>query len=257
MSDGSAEAPVFRRVVVGFRDASGSAAALEATARLAQGLRAELLGIFVEDLALLEWSASPLTGQVARTTSAAAPFTPDRLAEEFARAATVSRQRLSRAAARLGLTVRFRIERASAVTLQVAAAEPGDLLVVVEPTDPMARLSYPFAELLRSIAGTSAPVLFMPRAVSLRHGPVVAVTRGSDRPARSLAAALGEPLVSLAGPEQSLPLGHEAMSRLLQPLHEHLLVFDRPSLAAMGPLLFAELATERRVPALVVGETAP
>ena len=119
---------------------------------------------------------------------------------------------------------------------------------MVEPTDPMARLSYPFAELLRSIAGTAAPVLFMPRAVSLRRGPVVAVTRGSDRPARSLAAALGEPLVSLVGPEESPPLGREAVSRSLAPLHEHLLVFDRPSLAAMEPLLFAELAAERRVP---------
>lgn len=246
--------PPFRRLVVGFRDASGPGAGLEAAAQLAERFRAELLGVFVEDLGLVEWSAAPLARRATGPSRPLAPFTAERLAEEFAAAAAVARQRLARVAAARGIGSRFLVERTSAASLQLGAAGPEDLLVVVEPDDPLARLSHPFTTLLGAVARAAAPVLFVPRRVFQRPGPVVAVTRRPEEPAHRIAAAvagaLGEVLIELPGgaPAETARLAHA-----LAPVGERLIVLGRPALAAADPLLFAALAAERRVPTLVAG----
>ena len=58
--------PAFRRIVIGFQDAGGSHAGLEAAVQFARALETELLGIFVEDASLLEWSSARLARELRR-----------------------------------------------------------------------------------------------------------------------------------------------------------------------------------------------
>ena len=263
MTDPQSAPRVIRRLVVGFHDAAGSSSALEATVRLARTMESQLLGIFVEDAPLLEWSSSPLTRQVGGGVRPGGTFTPDTLAADFATAAAMMRERLARLAGGVGLTAGFRVARTSASSLDFDGREPGDLLVVVEPTDPMARLSYPFAGLLQTIARTSVPVLYMPHRVLQRRGPVVSIAPRPDDPGQRLAAevaaTIGEDLLNVPPPAHGSspgvggPLSLQDLSRALSGVRERLLVLSRPTLPADDPCLFASIATQRMVPTLVAG----
>ncbi len=260
MTDPRPSSRVFRRLVIGCHGEAGSRSALEATVRLARTMESQLLGIFVEDAPLLEWSSSPLTRQVGGGVRSGGPFTPETLAADFATAAAMMRERLARLAGGVGLTAGFRVARSSGSSLDFDGSEPGDLLVVVEPADPMARLSYPFAGLLQTIARASTPVLYMPHRVLQRRGPVVAIAPQPDeRLAAEVAATIGEDLVSVAPSargnpsEPGHPLSLQEVSRALSGVRECLLVLSRPTLPADDPGLFAAIATQRMVPTLVAG----
>ncbi|MFC3228575.1 hypothetical protein ACFOGJ_15125 [Marinibaculum pumilum] len=262
MTDPASLAPPFRRIVLGFHDATCAMPDLETAVAFAQALQSELLGVFVEDDPVLEWSAAPLSRHLARASGAAVAVTRDRLAAEFATSAALMRQRLLQAAAAHGVRAGFQVERASAAALQHAGGQSADLLAVLEPADPMARLSYPFAGILRSVAASTVPVLYLPHGTRRRRGPVA--TLGPDGEGHRIAAAIahriGAPLVDLAdrirqgaGPfTLSLPM----LERALAGIDESLLVLDRPALPVGAPALLADIAARRMVPVLVTG-TAP
>lgn len=266
---------MFRRVVIGFRDTCESSSSLEATARFAQLIETELLGVFIEDTELMEWSGSPLMRQFTSISRPPVPASPARLAEEFSAAADMMRRRFARAAATLGVRARFQIERSSAATLEIKGAGPEDLLVVVEPADPMARLSYPFTTVLEAVAKSQAPVLYMPNQVRQRTGPVVSVFRDADdqghRIAADLASRLGEDMIDIRFSEDELPQAEAAakaasgrapasvehIRHALDGVRECLIVFSRQVLGDHDPSLFVLLAAERRVPLLIVGAGPP
>lgn len=245
-------APAFRRIVIGFQDAGGSHAGLEAAVQFARALETELLGIFVEDASLLEWSSARLARELSGTARPPVAMTPERLAADFAAAAMIVRRRLSRIAEGAGLSVRFQVARSRSDSLDFVGAEPDDLLVVVEPADRMARLSHPFAGILRAVAASSAPVLYVPHGVQQRRGPVVLVATAPDdashRIAAAVAAAIGEPVIGLDG-----PLNPGDLDRALAGVRERLLVLGRAALADGGAAAIAAVAAQRQVPTLVVG----
>lgn len=249
-------APAFRRIVIGFRDAGGSRAGLEAAVQFARALETELVAVFVEDASLLEWSSARPVRQLSGVAHPPVVMTPERLAADFAAAAMIVRRRLSRLAEGAGLSLRFEVARSRTAALDFAGAEPDDLLVVVEPADRMARLSHPFAGILRAVAASSSPVLYVPHGVQQRRGPVVAITGGPDdaggRIAAAVAASMGETLVRLAG-----PLDPGDLDRALAGVRERLLVLGRPALTSCDAAAIAAVAAQRQVPAVVVGPAPP
>lgn len=236
--------PAFRRVVIGFQDASGSHAGLETAVQLARALAGELLGVFVEDAALMEWSSVRPMREQSAAPRAPAAVTPERLAADFATAAAMVRGRLSRLAQAAGIALRFEVARARAGSLDFAGGEPGDLLALLEPADRMARLSYPFAALRRAVEESAAPVLYLPHGARRRGGPVLSVAPAAEGHgvAAAVAEALGEPLVTL-----DPPFDPAAVDRALAGMRESLLVLGRP-----GADGFA-LAGQRLVPVLISG----
>ena len=267
MSEPASTAPLFRRLVLGFHDATCALPDLEAAIAFAQALESELLGVFVEDSPALEWSSAPLSRHLARRSGAAVAVTPDRLTAELATSAATMRQRLMQAAAAHGVRAGFQVERVSAAALQLAGAQAADLLAVLEPADPMARLSYPFAGILRAVAAGATPVLYLPHGSRRRRGPVATLGPGpgpegeGHRIAAAIAQRIGAPLISLGermktGPEApalSLP----ALERALAGIDESLLVLDRPALPPPAAALLEEIAARRRVPLLVAGSADP
>lgn len=243
----------FRRTIIGFRDAYGSAASLEAVVRISQALRTELLGVFVQDAGLLSWmDTPPAAGR--RITEATRPAPAGRYRQAFEATERLARQRLMRAAATLGSEVAFRVAQASAASLDIGDGDPGDLLVVIEPTDPTARMSYPFNAVLQAIAADSRPVLYVPSRVRVRPGPVVDLAGEIDAVvsgfAAELAVALERRLIRLHA-EANLHAAHAALART----EESLIVLARKS-AAVRTADFVRLAAERMVPVLIAGAGA-
>ena len=264
MSGENPVAPPFSRLVIGFHDATSSPSGLEAAVGFARAMESQLVGVFVEDTPLLEWSSSPLSRHATTLAGRSAAVTPDSLAAEFATAARIVRQRLSRVAGALGVSIDFRVERASAASLSFAATTgPRDLLIVVEPADPMARLCYPFAELVRAIEASSAPVLYMPHGALQRRGPVVSIGPRPDgessRIAAEVADRIGESLISVggAGAPWTAPLNLQDVEHALAGVAERLVVLGRPEPTSSEPSLFAAIAARRLVPTLVVGAGRP
>lgn len=277
MSNAASHSEQFRRLVIGFRDASSTPAELEAVARFAQALQSQLFGVFFEDESLAQWCDSPLLRQFRGRSPMARPIGAGELAEEFAAAATMMRRRLDKVAAAFGLRSAFAIERGRVAALGALPAEPGDIEVVIEPADPLARMSYPFTAVLRTIERTKAPVLYVPHRTRHHAGPVVSVNRAEETGplaiATEIARLLGEeivrkPIEEILSPASERPteLGRrppaptaarQTQAAQKPPTAERLIVIERGVLPADRPLLFAAIAAMRMVPVLIAGGDDP
>lgn len=264
---------LFRRTVIALRDPSEAPAAIEAAVRFARDLESDLVGIFVEDAEVVAWSGSATARQVrSRHTTAA----PTLLADEFAQAAVIARRRVSAIERRLGVHVAFSVQRAAAASIDLPGLNAGDLLVVLEPGDPMARSSYPFVSLVEAVARAEAPVLFVPSGVAAHRGPVVGIMRDLDtqgaRLTSDVAQALGTQSIALLPRHEPHPQdvhpGHPSrvdrtieidaptpttLERALGHAGERLIVLERGCLAGQAPELFVTLAAVRAAPVLLVG----
>ena len=128
-----AREPAYRRVVVALDSSRASRSALDASAGLAAGLGAELVGLFIEDVNQLRLGALPFTRLVGP-----GPLSSDvdvrTIERSMRRAAAEARTALERlAAARaVPVPVSFRVVRGAIARELGAAAEPADLIVVEE-----------------------------------------------------------------------------------------------------------------------------
>jgi hypothetical protein len=271
----------FRRIVVRFHDASSGRCGILSAARLARLFHAELVGLFVEDARLLELSNLPVMRQLSATSGTGARVNPEQLAQDFAAAAALARRALARIARQLGLVTTFMVLRGDATSVACEAVAPDDLVVVFEPTDPIARVVYPFSAIVRTVARSSGPILYAPHRLLERAGPVVAITQSpldhAKHVAAAVATAMDERLIVLAtaaassletGPAHTaLPadiphstgmigrFGPEAVDRVLAGTSESLIVINQALLTSNDPE-FPAIAAQRRVPILIVGESA-
>lgn len=119
-----------RRILVALDTSHASRAALESAAAYAQRLDAELFGLFVEDLDLIQLAALPLareTGLASATARALDPLTMQRALEAQANQA---RRALERIARRFGVRATFRVARGHVASELVAAAAEADLVAL-------------------------------------------------------------------------------------------------------------------------------
>jgi nucleotide-binding universal stress UspA family protein len=124
----SAESP--RRVVVAIDASAPSLAAAEAALEVAAALGVDLVGLFVEDLELLQLAELPLA--VVADRLGAEPRAAESRALELELRAQAARARgaFERLLARRGVAGTFRVARGRVTAEILAAAGPGDVLVV-------------------------------------------------------------------------------------------------------------------------------
>jgi nucleotide-binding universal stress UspA family protein len=133
-----------RRIVVGLDAGPSGRAALEAAARLAARMQAELVGLFVEDIDLLNLAGLPFAREVGYPSATLRQL--DVAAMERALRATAQEvQRMMAAIARRApLSWSFRVARGALLTELRAAAAEGDIVVTcalrVTPRAPLAVL---------------------------------------------------------------------------------------------------------------------
>lgn len=117
-----------RRILVALDASPASLEALESAAELAARWKAELLGLFVEDVDLLRLAAAASATRFVYPTASEQPLSVFDMESELRALAERARSELGRAAAHLGVRWSFRTVRGRMVTETLLAAAEADLL---------------------------------------------------------------------------------------------------------------------------------
>ena len=171
----------YRRVVVALDARPASRGALDAAAALAARFQAELVGLFIEDLNLLNMSALPFTrlAGAGPLSSGVDRATVERL---LRRASGEMRAMVARLAEQAPVPWSFRVVRELAGRALIAAAgEAGDLVVVEETA--LAGQLRPF------VAGARASVLCLRTGRAATGAEVILPWRADTESAHALSAA--------------------------------------------------------------------
>ncbi len=170
--------PALRRILVALDVSEQSRAALEAAARLAGGLNAELVGLFVEDSDLLRMAELPVTRLVgARSTGA---LDPAMLRRAFKVQAAEARQVLERTAERWQIKWSFRVTRGTIAEAVVAEAGDFDLVALGRTSRPAVRTAPLGATARRTALAASCSVL-VSRSGKRAGCPLVTLYEGGAR----------------------------------------------------------------------------
>jgi hypothetical protein len=241
---------LYSRVVAGFAE-DAPPAVVDAVIELARCLNAELQAVLLEDALTLALAEMPASRAFDPREAVWRELPLARLRQQMELAASVLQRRLETAQA-VGVRAQFTVARGGPTTALGGFAQAGDLLVVVEPADPMARWVQPFAGLLQAALATEAALLYLPRRSRTRDGPVAFFgdSASARELARRLAQALDATLITIeideGGPAPSLA----ALLPRLRARRVRVVVCDRAALAADARLALHE-AGDQRVAVLV------
>jgi len=131
------ERVVFRRILVALDTSRESLAALEAAAHMAKRLRAELAGLFVEDINLFKLAQHSFVREVSLVTRAGRSFDLDTLERELKTQAAIARRALEHAAGQFQIPWSFRVTRGVVEAELVAAALEADLIALGKAIRPL------------------------------------------------------------------------------------------------------------------------
>jgi nucleotide-binding universal stress UspA family protein len=179
----------YRRILVALDASRESQAALEAAARLAARLEAELLGLFVEDVDLLNLAALPFSREVPLLSRTSHILQPEQVERELKSRAAMARRALAEIAAAFHVDWSFRIARGRVETELVAAAKDADLVALGKGTRPLSGHVY-LGSTGRAIAArTIRSVLFATMTSGSADAAVAAVYSEDRRSGEALALA--------------------------------------------------------------------
>jgi nucleotide-binding universal stress UspA family protein len=130
---------VFRRILVALDASHHSLAALEAAVELAAGMKAELRGLYVEDVHLLRVADSPATRQVHYPYVSGARLDSQRMERQLRAQASQAQRALATACESRKVKWSFQIARGEVAHEVVAAAEEADMLILGKVSRPLIR----------------------------------------------------------------------------------------------------------------------
>jgi len=160
-----------RRILVALDTSPGSVAAVEAAAALAALARAELVGVFVEDAALLRLAEHPLSREVGYASATVRAFGPAELASQLLVQAQQAEAAMARAAVQRQVRWSFTVVRGE-VAAEIEAASVGADLVCLGTTGWSPAGALRLGSTVRAMmAGPSVPCLVL-RAGSDVNGPL-------------------------------------------------------------------------------------
>ena len=122
--------PAIRRILVALDASPHSLAALEAAAELAAGLKAELLGLFVEDINLLRLAELPFAREMGVFSTTRRQLDILEVERELRAQASRARRALAIAAGRAQVPWSFRVARGVIAAELLAAASEADLVIL-------------------------------------------------------------------------------------------------------------------------------
>jgi len=192
---------MIRSIAVALDCSPHSRASLVAAAEMASRLRAELIGIFVEDINLLHMAGLPFVEEVRRYSAKTRKLDPDQLERLLRLQARQAGEMLQQTAEALTIRHTFRVLRGMVPEELMSAAPEADILVLGRSgRSPSCRKG------LGSTARTALnegkkTVLLMRPGVTAAEGPLLVLYDGSEGSMRALGVAL-----EIAGPESVLHL---------------------------------------------------
>jgi len=180
---------VVRRILVALDTSPHSLAALEAAVNLAAKMNAELLGLFVEDAALLRLAEVPCAREILYFSTAEIPLSRASVESKFRVQAEQARKALSAAARRAHVEWSFRTVRGDVASEVLAAASDVDLLAMGKGGWSLGR-KFRMGSTALELSTSSIPVLLLPESGLPPKASLVVYYDGSSAAKRGLLAAL-------------------------------------------------------------------
>ncbi|MBR0673820.1 hypothetical protein [Neoroseomonas soli] len=208
--------PRLRRLLLDLGHAAAEQEGIEAAAQIARLLELDLLGVFVEDEALLALAALPFARELRLPTHAWTAMEASRLTTDFGQTAARLRRMLEENCARLGIPSGFEVVRGDPAACLSGRCGEADMLALVAPSSAAGRSVGAFPRAWHAALHSEAPVLLLPPRARRQRGPVASVageggTAQLDLALR-LAAAAGEGLLLLRPPGPGVSV-EEAVER--------------------------------------------
>ena len=119
-----------RRILVAIDTSPHGSAALEAAARLATELRAELQGLFIEDINLLRLAGLPFAREIDYSSGTSRPLDSEEMERALRTRAEGVRQAIAETAQRTRLRWSFRISRGNLAQTMLTESLDSELLVI-------------------------------------------------------------------------------------------------------------------------------
>lgn len=174
------EALELRRILVALDASAHSLAALEAASRLAAELRAELLGLFVEDVELLQVAALPFTRAMSVQAHGEQLLNPEIMARALRVRAAQARAALAAVAERRHVRWSFRVARGDIIDEVLSEAGRCDLVTLGKTSKAPVHHVRLGGTARTAAARASCSVLLFQEGTHL-DWPVVALFDGSTR----------------------------------------------------------------------------
>ncbi len=189
-----APGPRFRRVVVAFDgSADEDLAAVEAAAAFAARLRADLLGLFIEDIDLARLAEHPgMTTICARSAAGSPRLGAEHLKTALKAQLARTRQAMERAAERQRISSTFEVRRGRLIAEILSTAAPADLVIIGWRRGPATSVmapGTPTPAVLAALSQANVRFVLVPRRAARAGGPVLAAFDGSVAARDGLAAA--------------------------------------------------------------------
>lgn len=264
----------FKRMLVRLPQSTHDYAAVSAAAQLAGLLGASMVATFVQDAELADVAALPCVRELRPLGGGWHPIEGPQLARQLDQAAATARRLFHDAVRAVRIEASFNVASGpvEGVGSTVAA---DDIIVIIEPRNPVERITQQFSRLVDAAFGAAAAVMVVPSRIARTAGPIAAVISGPDDPsvrtAIAIAAAAKERVIALgpsgsdardsiaaladavgvrveAGPGIQAPLDVSTLLAQLSRLNERLLVMSR---GALGDRRVPMLASRRGIPILL------
>jgi len=212
-----------RRILAGLGAVADEIQTIEAALVLAEALRTEITGYFVEESNLLDLAGLPFAKAIPPSGRSARPIEPFEMEREFVQAAATWRRTLSAHASRSRITCTFRTARGS-YCAEIAKAAVETDIVVVNPANISQYGRTAVAAVLNAMGPAAGMVLLPRQGWIARRGPVAIVVE--DIPGANLfrmaeriasAAGVGTVILILPGGERKLDDMRKAAHAALGP----------------------------------------
>ena len=273
----AAESRSFKRLVVGLQPRAAEHMA-RFSVELAEMLKLDLLGLFLEDESLYDLASIPFARELRLLGGGWHPIDRGQLSRDLELAAQAAEKAFADAAKHLETGRRFEVARGPLISSIAAISQTSDIVVIGEPSSAAERATQQFSWLIDAAFRSEAAVLIVPRRIARVQGPVVAVASTPVDPSIAMALdiavagsedliivdvcdkAIDQARLEALGAERDVTVKHVVGGRgaatdaallvhALQPLRERLVVMTRSTSDGHAAL---SIAVARGVPVLVV-----
>jgi hypothetical protein len=184
----SKEPHSFKRLVLGLQPGAHDRT-MQLAVDLADLLHLDLLGLFLEDTSLHDLASIPFSREFRPLGGGWQTIDLDRLSRDFELSASSIERKFIDAAKRLPTGYQFEISRGPMAKTFSSVSQTGDIVMIVEPPNPVERASQQFSCLLEAAFQSAAAVMLVPRHIVRTKGPVAAIVTSPDDPSLHVAAA--------------------------------------------------------------------
>ncbi len=238
------------RILVAIDTSARGAAALEAAARLATELRAELQGLFVEDVNLLRLAGLPFTKEIDSSSGKIRPLDPAEMEQTLRTRAEGVRLAIAETAQRTSLRWSFRVSRGSPVPTMLTESLEADLLLIGSersvPTPALGTIHRAPIMIVNNGVSNSRVLDTAQRLARTCGDSIVALVISEPSEARELSA--DAPLVSYI---QRCSADKDALLQAVRQWQPQLLLIDRSS-ELISEATITSLATQLPCPLVLV-----